>query len=133
MLFRSGRSVLFGRKTTALTWALERKAALTGRIARFWDPHYYRTYQEKPGQPAGFMSVQQEVTRALAAESDFIDVPETSPNHRKQTSGMHRDSRHDSSPAFTVRDGNYLSARWPGDVFTFAQTFAAMLNDKTTA
>jgi len=26
-----------------------------------------------------------------------------------------------------VRDGNYLSARWPGDVHTFARTFAEML------
>jgi len=129
----TGRSILFGRKTTALTWALERKAALTGRIGRFWDPHYYRTYTEEPGQPAGFMSVQKEVSRALAAESDFLDVPATSSNHRKQTSGIHRDTPQDSSPAFIVRDGNYLSARWPGDVFTFAQTFAAMLNDKTTA
>ncbi len=79
------------------------------------------------------MSVQKEVSRVLAAESDFLDVPAMSANHRKQTSGMHRDTPQDSSPAFIVRDGNYLSARWPGDVFTFAQTFAAMLNDKTTA
>ena len=32
------RSVLHGRRTTALTWALERTAARVGRIARFWDP-----------------------------------------------------------------------------------------------
>ena len=125
----TARLVLFGRKTTALTWTLEKKGALAGRIGRFWDPHYYRTYMEKPGQPGGFMSVQQEVTRALAVESDFLDVPATSPNYRKQTSGMHRDTPQDSSPAFIVHDGNYLSARWPGDVFTFARTFAAMLTD----
>ena len=29
------------------------------------------------------------------------------------------------NPAWVVRDGNYVSARWPGDVFTFAQTFCA--------
>src|ERR1700730_10189678 len=59
-------SVLFGRRTTALTWALERKGWTAGRIFRFWDPNYYRTYDDGPGKPAGYMSVQQEVTRALA-------------------------------------------------------------------
>ena len=38
------RSVLFGRRTTALTWALERAGWQVGRIVRFWDPNYYRTY-----------------------------------------------------------------------------------------
>jgi putative intracellular protease/amidase len=59
----SGRSVLYGRRTTALTWQLERTAWQIGRRTRFWDPTYYRTYMEEPGQPAGYMSVQQEVTR----------------------------------------------------------------------
>jgi putative intracellular protease/amidase len=126
----TGRSVLYGRKTTALTWALERSAVIAGRIGRFWDPDYYRTYTEEPGQPAGYMSVQQEVTRALAKESDFIDVPATSPHFLAQTSGTRRDSPGDPRPAFVVRDGNYLSARWPGDVFTFARTFAMMLNEQ---
>jgi putative intracellular protease/amidase len=125
----TSRSVLYGRKTTALTWALERSGTIAGRIGRFWDPDYYRTYTEKPGQPAGYMSVQQEVTRALAKESDFLDVPATSPYFRAQTSGTRRDSPRDSHPAFVVRDGDYLSARWPGDVFTFARTFAMMLDE----
>jgi putative intracellular protease/amidase len=126
----TGRSVLYGRKTTALTWALERSGMIAGRIGRFWDPDYYRTYTEKPGQPAGYMSVQQEVTRALAKESDFLDVPATSPDFRAQTSGTRRDSPRDPRPAFVVRDGHYLSARWPGDVFTFARTFATMLSQQ---
>jgi hypothetical protein len=29
-----------------------------------------------------------------------------------------------------VRDGNYVSARWPGDAHTFAKTFAAMLSER---
>ena len=52
-------SVLFGQRTTALTWALERKGWMAARIFRFWDPNYYRTYDDGPGNPAGFMSVQQ--------------------------------------------------------------------------
>jgi putative intracellular protease/amidase len=63
------RSVLFGRHTTALTWALERKGWMVGRIVRFWDPNYYRTYDDRPGQPTGYMSVQQEATRALVRPS----------------------------------------------------------------
>ena len=83
----TGRSVLYGRRTTALTWALERSGMIAGRIGRFWDPNYYRTYLEKPGQPTGYMSVQQEVTRSLAKESDFLDVPAGSSQFRVKTSG----------------------------------------------
>ena len=124
------RSVLYGRRTTALTWAFERKAAMVGRIVRFWDPTYYRTYADEPGQPTGFMSVQQEVTRALARPQDFLDVPDTAPDYRSKTSGMVRDTFDDDRPAFVVRDGNYVSARWPGDAHTFAKTFAAMLSER---
>src|SRR5208283_1820846 len=70
----TGRSVLYGRKTTALTWAMERLAWQLTRITRFWDPNYYRTYTEGPGQPGGYMSVQSEVTRALKDPTDFCDV-----------------------------------------------------------
>jgi len=124
---RTGRSVLYGRKTTALTWQLERTAASLGRIARFWDPAYYRTYLEEPSQPTGYMSVQQEVTRALASPADFLDVPPDAPDHRKKTGGMARDRADDKRPAFVVRDGNYVSARWPGDVHTFAAVFADVI------
>jgi hypothetical protein len=29
-----------------------------------------------------------------------------------------------------VRDGNYVSARWPGDVHTFAKTFVDVLAER---
>jgi putative intracellular protease/amidase len=124
---RTGRSVLYGYKTTALTWALENSAWKLARIARFWDPNYYRTYLEQAGDPDGYMSVQQEVTRALANPSDFLDVPATDPEARRKTSGLQRDSIGDARPAFVVQDRHYVSARWPGDVHTFARTFAGML------
>ena len=124
---RTGRSVLSGYQTTALTWAFENSAWSVARITRFWDPNYYRTYLEQSGQPKGFMSVQQEVTRALADPEDFRDVPKDDPLFRRKTSGLARDSIADATPAFVVRDRNYVSARWPGDAHTFARTFAGML------
>jgi putative intracellular protease/amidase len=123
----TGRSVLHGRKTTALTWRLESSAIGLGRIARFWDPNYYRTYADGPGQPAGYMSVQQEVTRALASPADFLEPAPDAPNYREMTSGLARDSEVDATPAFVVSDGPYVSARWPGDAHLFARTFAALL------
>jgi putative intracellular protease/amidase len=124
---QTGRSVLHGYQTTALTWALENSAWSVARITRFWDPNYYRTYLEQNGQAKGFMSVQQEVTRSLARAEDFRDVPKTDPDYRRKTSGMERDSIDNPTPAFVVRDRNYVSARWPGDAHTFAKTFAGML------
>ena len=123
----SGRSVLHGYKTTALTWALENSAWKVARITRFWDPNYYRTYAEQAGQPDGYMSVQQEVTRALGRPADFLDGPESDPDYRRKTSGLARDTADDARPAFVVQDRNYISARWPGDVHTFAKAFSGLL------
>jgi len=123
----TGRSVLYGRRTTSLTWSQEHLAANLGRVARFWDPSYYRTYEDGPGQPCGYMGVQAEVTRALAKPDDYVEVPADAPDHGQKTDGRHRDTMDDERPAFVVQDGRYLSARWPGDVHTFAKRFAAML------
>jgi putative intracellular protease/amidase len=125
---RTGKSVLHGRRTTALTWKLERSAwDLSRFLARFWDGGYYRTYKEGPGEPAGYWSVEHEVKRMLAGEADFLDVPPGAADFRRKTGGLLRDTPDDARPAWVVRDGNYLSARWPGDVHTFARQFAAML------
>lgn len=107
----SGRSVLFGRKSTALTKNLELTAwALTA----LWLGNYYRTYPE---------TVQAEVTRALANASDFEMGP----------LALRRDSPAHLQYGFTLRDGNYLSARWPGDAHRFAVDFASMLESHYTS
>jgi putative intracellular protease/amidase len=123
----TGHSVLYERRTTALTWALERTAWRLTRITRFWDRDYYRTYSEEPGQPVGYMSVQSEVTRALKNPTDFCDVERGSPHWRAKTSGIARDTATDSRPAFVVDDGSYVSARWPGDAHTFATALSQKL------
>ena len=128
----TGHSVLYGRRTTALTWALERTAWRLTRITRFWNADYYRTYTEEPGQPAGYMSVQSEVTRALKNPADFCDVERGSQHWRMKTSGMVRDTTTDSRPAFVVDDGGYVSARWPGDTHTFAKVLSEKLHSAPT-
>jgi putative intracellular protease/amidase len=125
---KTRKSVLHGRKTTALTWKLEKSAwLLTKYFARFWDSGYYRTYMESSDQPPGYMSVQAEVTRVLAQTQDFVNVPRDHPDRGPKTSGLQRDSATNDQPAWVVRDRNYVSARWPGDVHTFAKTFARVL------
>jgi putative intracellular protease/amidase len=103
----NGRSVLHGRRTTALTATLE----LSGWwLTRAWLGDYYRTYPQ---------TVQAEVVGALAAPADFERGPRLA----------RRDSAGHPSRGFTVRDGNYLSARWPGDCHRFAAEFVTLLAD----
>ena len=101
----TGRSVLHGRRTTGLTRQLE---LLAWRLTRHRLGDYYRTYAQ---------TVQDEVAAALRAPSDFLIGPPA----------LLRDSDRMQRLGFTVRDGNYLSARWPGDAHRFAHELAAML------
>ena len=122
------KSVLYGKKTTALTWEFEKSAwNLTKYFARFWDANYYRTYQETASDPKGYWGVEQEIKRALKTETDFIDVHKANPHFKLKTSAMARDSATNSKPAWVVQDGNYLSARWPGDAHTLATEFIQLL------
>jgi protease I len=100
-----GRSVIYGRKTTALTKFME-LAAWTLTFLYLGD--YYRTYRT---------TVEDEVRGALARSDDFIRGPLS----------IVRDAPNNLAAGFTVRDGNYLSARWPGDAHRFANEFASML------
>src|SRR3546814_18786563 len=81
---RSGRSVLHGRTTTALTWSLERSAwNLTRFWGRLWDRDYYPPSADLHGEPAGYLRAQQEAARALAAPDDFVAVSSGSPTRRR--------------------------------------------------
>ncbi len=94
------KSVLFGRRTTCLPKYMERSAYML----TFWKlGKYYRTY------PA---YVEEEVRAALESQDDFVRGP-----HEL----MKRSTDVDDAPAFVVEDGNYVSARWPGDAYLFAK------------
>lgn len=102
---RTGASVLRDKRTTCLPKDMERSAYL----ATFWRlGTYYRTY------PA---YVQDEVVAALADRRQFERGPRT----------LQRGSRTDHRHAFVVEDGNYVSGRWPGDSYLFAERFEALL------
>jgi putative intracellular protease/amidase len=99
----TGRSLLYGRRTTCLPKYMERSAFLgtAWRLGR-----YYRTY------PA---YVEDEVRAALRASADFVRGPRVLSK---------RGTEIDDGPALVVEDGNYVSARWPGDAYLFAKRFA---------
>jgi hypothetical protein len=62
-------------------------------------------------------TVDDEVRSVLARPEDFIRGPLP----------LRRDSAARLGLGFTVRDGNYLSARWPGDAHRFASEFATTI------
>ncbi len=71
---------------------------------------YHRTY------PA---YVENEVRSVLASPLQFDRGPLT----------LRRDNDTTIGRGFIDRDGHYLSARWPGDAYTFAAAFTSMVND----
>lgn len=101
-----GRSLISDRATTCLPRYMERGA--------FWLTawrlgHYYRTYPSY---------VEDEVRAALSDPSLFVRGPRVL---------LRRGTATDDRAAFTVRDDNYLSARWPGDAYLFTSRFLEML------
>ena len=83
----TGQSVLqAGRRTTALTWAPERRAWGIARWSRFWDSVHHRTYMEEPGQRWGFMSVQEEGDEGVGrCRVYFADVEKGTRDWRRKT------------------------------------------------
>jgi len=104
----TGKSVINGFRTTSLLKSQE-MAAYT--MTRLWLKDYYLTY---PG-----LTVEDEVTAALNSPSDYL----TGPNP------VLRDDMKHLSRGFTVRDRNYLSARWPGDAYNFSIEFIKMIEE----
>ena len=103
---RNGQSVLFGRKCTTLLKTQEMAAY---NLTRLWLGTYYRTYPET--------TCQEEVTSLLRQPNDFLEGPRP----------LFRDSETNLKPGFVVRDRNLLTARWPGDAYSFGLGFREMV------
>jgi putative intracellular protease/amidase len=100
------QSVLHRRRTTCLPKYMER----TAYYLTAWKlGRYYRTYDAY---------VEDEVRAALESASQF----ERGPTHL-----MSHGTRDDDRAAFVVEDGNYVSARWPGDAFLLAKKLVARI------
>ena len=102
----AGHSLLYQRRTTCLPKYME---ALAFAISGWKLGRYYRTY------PA---YVEDEVRAALASPAQFERGPITLGKRGREE---------DARAAFVVEDGNYLSARWPGDVYLLSQRLIALL------
>ncbi len=95
-LARAG--VLAGRQTTSLTGIMEQFSILVTSRAL---PGHYRTYPE---------SVETEVRRSTGPTGNY----ERGPVFLRYAAARSAEA------GFVVQDGNYLSARWPGDAWTLA-------------
>ncbi len=104
---QTNKSVIHEYKTTALLKPQER---LAYHLTRLWLGDYYLTYPE--------ITVEEEVRSTLVQQDNFI----------KGLAPLFRDTHDKLTRGFVVKDRNYLSARWPGDVYKFSLAFIDMVN-----
>ena len=95
-----GKSVLYGKRTTALTRMMELGAYV---LTFMKHGRHYRTYDE---------FLESEVKSLLASPKDFE-------HGRVGLSEVPKPEQ-----GFVVEDGNYLSARFPGDAWVFGRRLA---------
>jgi len=100
----TGKSIIHNYKTTSL---LKTQELLAYNLTRLWLKDYYLTY---PG-----LTTEDEVK----LDSNFLKGP----------TPLLKDSVKSLSRGFTVKDRNYLSARWPGDVYNFSLEFIKMVQN----
>lgn len=100
-----GESVLKHRQTTAL---LKSQELMAWGLTCLWLGNYYRTYPQ---------TVEDEVLSCLQSKNQFHQGPMP----------LFRDSIDQPERGFVVKDGNYISARWPGDAHKFALEFLELL------
>ena len=104
----TGKSVLANKRTTSLTKPLERTAYY---LTAWRLGSYYRTYPTY---------VEDEVKAALTSPTQYERGP----------TNLARGTATDDKPAFVVEDGNYISARWPGDSYLFTKRFIQQLEQQ---
>ncbi|MCF6307459.1 MAG: type 1 glutamine amidotransferase domain-containing protein [Flavobacteriaceae bacterium] len=104
----AGKSVLYNFKTTAL---LKSQELLAYNLTRFWLKDYYLTYPK--------LTVEDEVKSVLEKKTNFIYGPKP----------LFRDRKDNLRAGFSLRDRNYISARWPGDIYNISYKFIEMLKE----
>lgn len=106
----TGKSVLWGRKTTCLTRVQE---LLAYNLTRCYLGDYYLTYPHT--------TVEDEVKSVL-------QDPETHYNRGADILlPLTRDSPYSLECGFAAVNGNYVSARWPGDAHLFSIKFLEVI------
>ena len=105
---KTNQSVIYDYKTTCL---LKTQENLAYNMTRLWLKDYYLTYPET--------RVEDQVKSALKSHDQL----------KKGSLPLQKDSATNLNHGFTVKDRNYLSARWPGDVYKFSAEFLKMLNN----
>ncbi len=106
---KTGKSVLYNRTTTSLLKSQER---LAYNLTRLWLGDYYLTYPET--------TVEDEVKKVLKSKKQFVRGPIS----------ILRDSPKKPNRGFVVKDRNYVSGRWPGDIYSLSFTFLRMLQEE---
>ena len=105
---KTQKSVIHHYKCTGL---LKRQELTAYNLTRLWLGDYYLTYPET--------TTEDELISALACKTQFIEG----------SFPLFRDDLQNLSRGHFVRDRNYLSARWPGDIYGFSLAFIDMLAD----
>ncbi|PHR74557.1 MAG: hypothetical protein COA67_00335 [Lutibacter sp.] len=103
---KTGKSVLHNLKTTSL---LKSQELLAYNLTRLWLGDYYLTYPE--------ITVEDEVVATLSDKKNFIKGP----------TPILRDDMNHLNRGFAVTCKNYVSARWPGDIYTFSLDFIKLI------
>jgi protease I len=105
---KSQKSVIYNYQCTGL---LKRQELMAFQLTRLWLDDYYLTYPET--------TTEDELVAALASKTQFVagSLP------------IARDDLQHLSRGFIIKDRNYLSARWPGDIYNFSLKFIDMLTD----
>ncbi len=104
----TGKAVIYNYKTTAL---LKSQEMLAYNVTKYKLKDYYLTY---PG-----ITVEDEVKSVLSDSNNFLKGP----------TPLLRDSNEHLKRGFIVVDRNYISARWPGDVYNISFAFIRMVQD----
>jgi len=102
----TAKSVIRDYQTTSLLRSQEMAAY---NLTRLWLGDYYLTY---PG-----LAVQDEVTSVLSNKLNFKEGPVP----------LQRDGMEHLERGFIVLDRHYLSARWPGDAYSFSLALLKLL------